>query len=205
MMRVGIFGGAFDPVHKGHIMLAESCVKDVGLDLLIVIPTANPPHRDGLPVASGEKRIKMLSLAFAEFKNVYISDIEFHRKKKSYTYDTLMELERQNFIKFSPNCDELFLLTGADEFMNFHKWYRYKDILDLVTLYTVARCGVSKNDIYSYAKNVLKSDKYYISDKEELQVSSSEIREKIKNKEDFSHLLNGKVYNFIETEGLYGV
>ncbi len=204
-MKIGIFGGAFDPVHNGHIMLAESCVEDMGLDSLIVVPTANPPHRDGLPVVSGEKRIKMLSLAFAEFKNVYISDIEFHRNKKSFTYDTIMELEGQNYIKLSPAGDELFLIIGADEFMNFHKWYRYKDILDLVTLYTVARCGLNKNEMCSYAKNVLRSDKYYISDREEIRVSSSEIRKKIKNKEDFSQLLNGKVYNFIETEGLYGV
>ena len=131
-MRIGIFGGAFNPVHNGHLNIADSFYEDLSLDKLLFIPTAKPPHKSDEGLLSGEDRVNMLRLA-VENKPYEISTIEFERNDKSYTYDTLIELK-----KLYPDS-EFFLIIGADQFIHFDKWYRYSDILDMVTLCTSAR------------------------------------------------------------------
>ena len=131
-MKIGIFGGAFNPVHNGHLNIADAFYEDLKLDKMLLIPTANPPHKSGAGLLSGDDRINMLRLAI-ENKPYEIATIEFERNDKSYTYNTLLELKR-----LYPEAD-LFLIIGADQIINFEKWYRYSDILDMVTLCASAR------------------------------------------------------------------
>lgn len=198
-MRIGIFGGAFNPVHNGHLNLADIYYKELRLDKLIFIPTAKPPHKSDNDLISGEDRVNMLTLAIGD-RPYEISSIEFDRCEKSYTYDTVIELKKLYF------DDELFLIIGADQFLTFNYWYRYKELLSMVTLCTSARENEDeKNALCKFAKELGVADNYYVSSAPVMRVSSSEIRDKIKNKEDVSSLLPQNVLNYITEKGFYCV
>lgn len=194
-MKIGIFGGAFNPVHNGHIALAKHQCDALGLDKLLLIPTANPPHKSNVGLIDGQYRVDMLKLAFSDFDNVEISTIEFKSEEKSYTYDTLTKLK-----KVYPN-DELVLLIGSDQLFYFKKWYKYAEILDMVSVSAVVRL---KNEVEK-AKAFIKEEKLDISLtlQPPFEVSSTEIREKVKNGEDISHLVPVSVANYIKERGLY--
>lgn len=204
-MKIGIFGGAFDPVHRGHTALAESFCSDFSPDLLILVPTANPPHRERCAIASKEDRVQMLKCAFADFDNVRISCIEFERQGKSYTYDTLCALGAQLKEEFPNERIQLFLLVGSDEFLNFHKWYKYKELLSAATVYTAERSAAEKQKMHSYGETYLKGGRYILSDSPAVPVSSSDVRENIRLRQDLSAFLDDKVYKYIESKELYGV
>lgn len=197
-MRIGIYGGAFNPVHNGHINLAQSYLKSLSLDKLLVIPTANPPHKSAEGLACAQARLAMLSLAFKTDNKVEISDIEFRREEKSYTYDTITELRK------SYPEDEFFLIIGNDQFLSFDKWYKYNELLSEVVLCTAAREKNKKEEIISFAEKLLngRSD-YYLAAFEPVIVSSSEIREKIKKNDDISCFVPAEVCKYIKDEGLY--
>lgn len=198
-MKIGIFGGAFNPVHNGHLNIADAFYEDLKLDKMLLIPTANPPHKNGAGLLSGDDRINMLRLAI-ENKPYEISTIEFERNDKSYTYNTLLELKR-----LYPEAD-LFLIIGADQIINFEKWYRYSDILDMVTLCASAReSEEEKQIIIKSAQRLGIQDRFYMSGRAVLRVSSSDIRDKIKNGSDVSKLLPKKVFDYISEKGLYRV
>lgn len=198
-MRIGIFGGAFNPVHNGHLNIADSFYEDLSLDKLLFIPTAKPPHKSDEGLLSGQDRVNMLRLAL-ENKPYEISTIEFEREDKSYTYNTLLELK-----KLYPDS-EFFLIIGADQFIHFDKWYRYSDILDMVTLCTSARENEEEKQlIIKSAKRLGIKDRFYMSSRAVIRVSSSEIRGKIKNGSDVSMLLPKKVFDYISEKGLYRV
>lgn len=198
-MNIGVFGGAFNPVHNGHMNLAEIYYKGLQLDKLIFIPTAKPPHKTDEYLVSGEDRVNMLQLA-CEDKPYEISTLEFDREGKSYTYDTLLELK-----KIYPDS-KLFLIIGADQFFYFDKWYRYKDILSMAVICTSARENEKeKNELREYAEKLGIADSFYLSDAPVLTVSSSEIRDKISQKKDVSSLLPQKVLNYILEKRLYCV
>lgn len=197
-MRLGIFGGAFNPVHNGHINLAKSYLSSLALDKLLIIPTANPPHRSAVGFAGEEDRLNMLSLAFAGIEKIELSDIEFKRNGKSYTYDTVKELRK------TYTNDEIFLIIGEDQFLNFESWYRYKELLDEVVLCTAARERDTQKALAEHAQRLLGSKYgYYIADFDPIVVSSSELREKLKAGEDVSAYLPAEVYNYIKDKGLY--
>lgn len=202
-MKICVFGGAFNPVHNGHMRLAYEFDKALNFDKLIFVPTADPPHRTSDEFADAADRINMLKLAVAERNNYEISDVEFSFKCKSYTYNTLVYLKNNYF----PTA-KFYLIVGADEFFNFHTWYRYKDILKLVTLCTSGRENEGeKHKMYEYASALegLDMNRLFILKSPVLKVSSSEIREKIKQGEDTSALLPSGVYDYIKEKGLYSV
>ncbi len=198
--KIGIFGGAFNPVHNGHINLAKQYMNELELDKLLFIPTAVPPHKSANGLASEFDRLNMLNLATGDIEKFEVSDIEFKRSGKSYTYDTLIELK-----KIYKNSN-LYLIIGADQLLHFDKWYKYKEILSLVTLCTSAReSEEEKSEMINFAKSLegLDMNKFFILKTPVLKVSSSEVRQKIKLGEDVSNLVPKKVYNYICERGLY--
>ena len=199
-MRIGIFGGAFNPVHNGHMSLAENYFGSLCLDKLIFVPTAFPPHKTSQFLVSGQDRVNMLTLAVKGRQGFEISTIEFERQGKSYTYDTLIELRK------SYPDDEFFLIIGADQLFNFHLWYRYKDILEMVTLCTAARDDENqKAQMLSYAESLdgLDMSRFYLSQAEVVRVSSTELRDRIGNGESISHLVPEAVEKYILETRLY--
>lgn len=199
-MKTGIFGGAFNPIHNGHINLAKIYYDALCLDRLIFIPTSNPPHKTGENLVSTEDRLNMLSLAL-EDTPFEISDIEFRRSGKSYTYDTLLQLK-----KLYPD-DEFYLIIGADQFLAFNSWYRYEDIIENAVICTCARENdKEKDEITAFASELgLGEDDFFLSQLPVFKVSSSEIREKLNNGGDLSRLLPEKVLDYILKKGLYRV
>lgn len=200
--KIGVFGGAFNPVHNGHINLALHYLNELELDRILFIPTASPPHKSDDDFAPKEDRINMLSLAISSFDKFEISDIEFKLTGKSYTYLTLSKLK-----KIYKNA-EFYLIIGADQMLHFDKWYKYKEILSLVTLCTSARENEKeKAEILSFASRLdgLDMNKFKLLTSPVLKVSSSEIRQKIKDGEDFSSLVPKKVYDYIIKRRIYNV
>ncbi len=197
-MKIGFFGGAFNPVHNGHINLAEKYIDILNLDKLLIVPTANPPHRNAGDFVSTRHRMNMLHSAFGENKKFEISDIEFKLKGKSYTYNTLKEL------KEIYNDAEIYLIVGEDQFLYFDKWYRFREILNTVTLCTAQRNKDKAEELKAFAENTLSCKNYVIADFDPVVVSSSEIRERIKNNEKVDGLIPERVLRYIEENELYG-
>lgn len=198
-MRIGVFGGAFNPVHLGHLKLARCYIESLSLDKLIVVPTANPPHKSADRLASEEDRFNMLSLAFESEENVEISNIEFHRDGKSYTFYTIEELKKIY------RGAELFLIIGSDQFLSFDRWYRYEELLESVTLCTAAREKNKRDELVEFSKTLPCGKNCFIADFEPIVISSSEIRSMIKAGQDASPYILKKVYDYITQKGLYGV
>ncbi|MGN1442597.1 MAG: nicotinate (nicotinamide) nucleotide adenylyltransferase, partial [Acutalibacteraceae bacterium] len=139
MSNIGFFGGTFNPPHLAHKRLALEMKEEAHLDKILVVPTFVPPHKAALSLASGEDRLTMCRLMFDE--DIFsVSDMELRRKGKSYSFDTLTEMKR-----LYPD-DKLFMIIGSDMLLSFHEWYRYRDILGLVTLCAASRDG--KEGVY---------------------------------------------------------
>lgn len=196
-MKLGIFGGAFNPVHNGHINLAEKYIDILGLDLLYVIPTGNPPHRTCKDFAPEKARFDMLKAVFSGVEKTLVSDMEFRRGGKSYTYDTVQTLKSEY-----PGAD-LYLLVGEDQFLKFEEWYKYAEILNDVTLCTAARGENSRKRLTDFSKEHFGGARVYIADFEPIVVSSSEIRDKLKENRDISGLVPQCVLDYIKEKRLY--
>ncbi|MBQ9543687.1 MAG: nicotinate (nicotinamide) nucleotide adenylyltransferase [Clostridia bacterium] len=135
-MRIGVFGGSFNPPHAGHLTAARAFVKEIALDRLIVIPAGVPPHKRLEVFCTDEDRLNMTRLNFSSLgEKLIVSDMEIRREGKSYTVDTLRELKNGH-----PH-DALFLYCGSDMLTTFDQWYEYKQILSLCTLCAMRRDG----------------------------------------------------------------
>lgn len=191
MSRIGIFGGTFNPPHIGHTRLAEHFVNELKLDRLLVIPTFQPPHKDAVDLASGEDRVNMCMLAFPD---AVVSTIELNRGGKSYTYDTLCELKEQY-----PG-DELFFIVGSDMLFSFNRWYKADEILDMITLCAADRVDDGKA---LEMPDFLKDKRVIITKLQPFEISSTQIRECIKNGDSTRGMLDDAVRFYIEEKGLY--
>jgi nicotinate-nucleotide adenylyltransferase len=130
---VGVFGGTFDPVHLGHLILAEQCREQAALDEVLFIPSARPPHKQNLALTAFERRVEMLALAISGQPAFRINELEKDRPGPSYTVDTLRTLSERE------SAPELFLILGADSVNDLPGWYDPCGILRLATLLVVAR------------------------------------------------------------------
>ena len=124
-MRIGIFGGSFDPVHYGHLLLAEMCREQCELDEVRLVPAAIPPHKQGKGRAADEHRLEMLNLAVGGHQSIVAWDVELQRGGVSYTIDTLRTLRAEQ-----PE-DELFFLMGADSLFDLPSWREPRESLPI--------------------------------------------------------------------------
>jgi len=136
---LALLGGTFDPVHYGHLCLADDVRRALQLDEVRLVPAGDPPHRGG-PAASARHRLAMLALAVREFPGLVVDDREIERAGKSYTVMTLEALRRQ--YRERP----LLLIVGADAFVGFPTWHRWRELFDLAHVVVVARPGVKLTD-----------------------------------------------------------
>jgi nicotinate-nucleotide adenylyltransferase len=135
-MRIGIFGGTFDPVHMGHLILAEQCRDQAQLDQVWFMPSAHPPHKSDRPVTRFETRCEMLELAVAGHASFRVERLEKDLPPPSYTAETLAELSRRH-----PG-DEFFLLMGSDQLPDLPTWYEPRRVIEGAGLIVVPRPGV---------------------------------------------------------------
>lgn len=196
-MKIGIFGGSFNPVHNGHIHLAVKSADEFGLDLVFLVPSKISPHRSSDEYVSSESRLEMLRLAGMCDRRLKVSDYEINSDRVSYTIYTA-EYFREKY----PD-DELFLLVGSDMLMCFDKWYRFEDIMKICTLAVVSRNDGDIPKLEKKAEELRKYGKVFIGKTEPLEISSTEIRKKIFKNEDFSCYLDENVVQYIKMENLY--
>ncbi|MBE6706753.1 MAG: nicotinate (nicotinamide) nucleotide adenylyltransferase [Ruminococcaceae bacterium] len=197
--RVGIYGGTFAPIHNGHVRAAKAFMEQMKLDYLFIIPAHLPPHKQIDESDDPIYRLRMCELAFEGVDGVVISDCEIRRGGKSYTYDTLKELQREN--------TRLFLLCGTDMVLTFDTWYRFEDILKMCYPVYVRR----ENDPLIGNRIVAKITEYYQKYGvmfrkiiiEPVELSSTDIRAAVRSGKDISTLVPPKVAEFIRENGLY--
>ena len=203
--RLGIFGGAFDPVHKGHTQSLKF-INDLKIvDEVYVIPNFASPHDKDIR-SSGSHRLKMLEMAFNEFENIKINEFELNNKKKSYSYETL-----NSFKQLFPDR-HFSLIIGLDSLHNFATWKNWEEILSLCSLLVLGRT-VNKNkklDKALESRITLDIDDFFSEHgkifrlgNDFINVSSSEIRKKIKNDESLEGLLDQNVQEYIQNMSLY--
>ena len=196
MKKIAIYGGSFDPPHKGHKLLAENLASVCGAEKVIIIPTALSPFKNSSS-ATAEDRLDMCKLFFKE-DLFQISDIEIKRGGKSYTVDTLTQIKKEN-----PDA-ELFLFMGDDMLLSFDKWYCYQEILRLATIVCACRTENLEElqNMKSFVKNVLKAEeRVIICESVPFEISSTEIRASLKD--GVNKGLSEEIYNYIAAKGLY--
>lgn len=196
-MRIGIYGGSFNPVHNGHINLAISAVNELKLDKLYFVPSGISPHRSSAEYVSGDDRLEMLKLACMVSEKLDVCDYEIRQDRKSYTIYTVEEFRRR-----FPH-DELFLLVGSDMLMIFETWNQFEDILKEVTLAVVSRKSGDIAELEKKAETLRKYGSIIVCGAEPLEISSTEIRKKIEKNEKLSCYLDENVVQYITSNKLY--
>ncbi len=187
-MKIGILGGTFNPVHIGHLILAEEIREKLDLDKIIFVPTYIPPHKRKQHIAPAGDRFAMIKSAIKSNPHLDVSDIEIVRKGPSYTIDTL-----RAFKKKFPR-DDMYFITGSDLLNYLDEWKDLKQVLTLVKFVVATRPGYPLEDIPAYIKTVAIRA---------VDVSAFEIRHCIKKGLSFRYLVPDSVFAYITKKGLY--
>lgn len=200
-MRIGIFGGSFDPVHYGHLILAELCREACELDEVRLVPASVPPHKQDRGRASGEHRIEMLKLAIGGNPHLCVWDGEIARGGVSYTIETLREIRAKQ-----PD-DELFFLMGADSLFDLPNWREPTEICELATIVVVDRPGANDVD-YSVLESVTSTERIehfrsHLVRMPQMDISSTELRERVKSDKSIRYQTPRAVEQYIRTAELY--
>ncbi|WP_066257735.1 nicotinate-nucleotide adenylyltransferase [Neobacillus drentensis] len=188
MLKVGILGGTFDPPHNGHLLIANEVLSTLQLDEIWFLPNQEPPHKKKSESISNEDRLQMLELAIGGNDAFRVETIELHRQGPSYTVDTMKMMNNQY-----PN-HQFFFIIGADMIEYLPKWHKIDELIKLVQFVGVERPSYSSQTDYPVL---------YV-DVPALDVSSSMIRDRVKNGKTVRYLLPDSVIQFIEEKHLYG-
>ena len=189
-MRLGVFGGAFDPVHSGHLILASECREQLNLDAVWLVPSGTPPHKNPGDLAHAEARVQMLELATAGDPDLVVSRIEIDRDGVSFTVDTL-----ETIIATTPGC-ELFLLLGADSATDLVNWHRPERICELATIGAVNRGE-------TIGESVVEGCHIQQLRMPAIDIASSDIRKRIRKGHGIRHLLPRAVEVYLQEHELY--
>lgn len=191
-MRIGVFGGTFDPPHNGHLLLASDAREALALDRLIFIPAGAQPLKAATPaVASGQDRLEMVRLAVADDAYYSVDESEIDRKGLSYTVETLEQLAKRY-----PTA-KLFLLLGEDSLATFDQWREPARIRELATLAAMRRAGVAAPGDRRLPGGVMDVSTRRV------DVSSTEIRERLRAGKSIKGFVPESVERFIDARGLY--
>ena len=190
MKPVGILGGSFDPIHVGHLITSYDVLEKRDLEKIIFVPCHISPHKTDQRPTEDIHRLNMVNLAIEQYPFFESSDFEIRKGDVSYTYNTLVELKK--------SYDQIELIIGFDNLIVFDKWYRPDDILQLATVV------VMKREIDNIP---VKHNKYFdlviLLETTLIDISSTEIRERVKNNEPIDYLVPSKVKEYISQHGLY--
>ena len=189
---IGVFGGTFDPVHNGHLSIAESFLRSDFIDELWVFLSPTPPHKEQDSIAGYTQRLKMLQAAFKPFNRVVISDLESRLPKPSYTVQTLSYLVDTN-----PE-NSFYICVGEDSFNTFTSWYHWEEILDHARLLVANRPSAQSNKL----PEKLYKRAYFI-DHKAIAISSTQIRKRMLEGLPIDELVPQPVADIIVKENLY--
>ena len=187
MSNVGLYLGTFNPIHNGHVTLAEYFSKLPELDEVLVVISPQSPFKKEIELISDEDRLKMAETVFKKFDNVRVSDIEFKMSKPNFTIDTLKEFKKRH------RYNNLILLIGEDNLIGFNKWKDYKKIIEIAEVYVYPRDTDQK-----IPNEILSNNNIKLVDAPKIKISSSRIRELISSKQSIDSLVPKEVLKFFE-------
>ena len=220
-MRIGLFGGTFDPIHRGHLRAASEVKRIFNLDPIYLIPAALPPHKTPVSVASADDRLEMIHLAIGGIAGFAVSDVELQRSGPSYTIDTVY-----HFKSTQPDDVQIFLIMGMDAFLEIDTWKSYRELLEQISVIVMARPrgrhqGMQQDwkHLGDFLKSNISAD-YRLSDAQDcfisagvqpihicdvnaLDISSTKIRRAVKQKQTIENWVPAQVAEFIHKKGLY--
>ena len=220
-MRIGLFGGTFDPIHIGHLRAATEVKQGFDLDQIVFIPAALPPHKTQGAVSGAADRLQMVEIAIRGDSGFTVSDIELQRSGPSYSIDTI-----NHFKTSTPKDTGMFFISGLDAFLEIDTWKSYTELLNQVPFIVIARPIFNCSDLSSRWKRLESfikskiSEKYkfsesaacfvhpntkpiYIFDVTSLDISSTRIRDLIKKGHPIKFIVPKAVENYIKSRGLY--
>ncbi|HDP69103.1 MAG TPA: nicotinate (nicotinamide) nucleotide adenylyltransferase [Candidatus Marinimicrobia bacterium] len=193
-MKLGLYGGTFDPPHNGHLAIAQQCLTQFQLNRILFIPTYIPPHKTSREISTARNRLAMLRLALQPFPDFEISKVEIERRGVSYSIDTILQIKKE----LNLERKDLYFLIGIDSLAEFHSWYQPQRIMAEAQVVVAARPQYSLTDIavefceqVEFLSNPL------------IDISASTIRQKVKNGEPICGLVPEKVAEYILCHQLY--
>ena len=203
MKRYGIIGGTFDPIHYAHLYIAYEAKEQLNLDEIIFIPTAKQPFKIDNITTDSSLRYHMVETAIEPFENFIVSNYEIEKGGLSFTYETLEYLKGKGICENEDK--ELFFITGADCLFSIEIWKEVEKIFSLSTLVVFSRGGISKTDMMEKKYEI--EEKYngriIILDLNQLEISSTEIRERVSKNKRIDFFVPPKIVNIIYEKGLY--
>lgn len=212
MARTAVFGGSFNPIHYGHLLLADELLEVLALDRVLFVPAAHPPHKDPVRLAPAEDRCEMVRLATAGHPGFVVSDVELRRPGPSFTVDTLEALAQPG--------ETLFLVVGSETFLDLLAWRNARRVARLARIVIVPRVGSPFDAESEAAQKVLREvgveggfvhsaagrvpeRGVIISDAPSLPISASDIRRRVREGRSLAFRLPPAVADYIRARGLY--
>ena len=192
--QLGIFGGTFNPIHLGHLIIAQESLYQFKLDQIIFVPAAIPPHKSKRDIALAQHRLRMVKLAIAGNQRFVVSDIELKRNDKSYTIDTIKYFQN----KFGPQT-KLNFIIGLDAILEFFTWKDAIELLDLCWFLVAPRKGFDINQLDYRVKRRVR-----FIDMKPVNISASDIRKRIRSMRPIRYYLPEKVYKYLIESSVYG-
>jgi nicotinate-nucleotide adenylyltransferase len=197
--KIGIMGGTFDPIHVGHLVTAEAVRIEYCLDKVLFIPAGDPPHKQGSHVTAAIHRYIMTVMATYSNPHFYVSSIEMDRPGPSYTIDTIRSLVGE----YGPDT-AIYFITGADAVGDLPTWNDIDNVLDLCEFVATTRpgCISALDDIIEYFGSKGRERIHRLTTPE-LEISSTDIRERVKKGRSIKYIVPESVESYIMKEGLY--
>ncbi|GGF66178.1 nicotinate (nicotinamide) nucleotide adenylyltransferase [Wenyingzhuangia marina] len=191
-MKVGLYFGTFNPVHVGHVILANHMLHYTNMDEVWMVVTPHNPHKKKSTLLENHHRLEMVYKATEDYDHVHPSDIEFKLKQPNYTIDTLVHISE----KFPTH--EFAIIMGEDNLKSFHKWKNYEVILEDYEVFVYPRITQKKQE-----NNLENHPKIHFVEAPIVEISSTFIRDAIKNQKSVQHLLTPKVWEYIDLMNFY--
>ena len=197
--RVGILGGTFDPIHIGHLMLAEAVRDEYDMEQVLFIPAAQPPHKLGRKISPAEDRFMMTVLATCSNPAFEVSDIEMRREGPSYSVDTVRAL-----LRASGGDTEFFFIAGTDIIREIHTWERIEELLTICPFIAASRPGC-RPDVERTCTILgdIGVRQIHLLNTPELEISSTDIRERVARGDSIRYIVPREVEQYIYKKGLY--
>lgn len=197
-IKTAMLGGSFNPIHYGHIQLAKAVKKELDIDRILMVPTYSTPLKDNSEMILPQHRLNMCKIMCREYLDIFVSEIEIQREGRSYTVDTLKRLKSRH------PTDELYLIVGADMFLTLDKWKDPKKIFSYASICTVPRNETDYRMLLNKSADLTQlGAKCHILKEPVASISSTQIRNSVRQGSDVSSLVGEEVAKYITENNLY--